>query len=110
MNDLMDRIAKEGRLTGALRDEVRSTFGSRGERALAALDERRVKQFLDFTVVLSSSKEYVVEDDICTCGDFLFRGRGCWHILAVRLAAATGSFVMEGSWYQDNWKKDEKGQ
>lgn len=107
MNDLMERIAKEGRITDDLRQEIRSTFGSRGERALAAIDERRVKQFLDFTVVMSSLKEYVVEDDICTCGDFLFRGRVCWHILAVRLAAATGNFVVEDSWYQENWKKDE---
>ncbi len=106
MNDLLERIARERKLTPELRDEVRITFGNRGERALAALDEGRVKRYLDFTIVESTSTEYVVDDDICTCGDFLFRGRECWHILAVRLASATGSFVDEPAWYQDRWTGD----
>ncbi|OPY35923.1 MAG: hypothetical protein A4E35_02199 [Methanoregula sp. PtaU1.Bin051] len=106
MNDLVDRIAQGAVLSPELRQEIAKEFGNRGVRALAALDERRVKKYLDFYVVESSSKEYVVEDELCTCGDFLFRGRECWHILAVRLAIASGTVVMEPSWYQDRLRED----
>ena len=102
MNDIFSRIEKGAPLAPELREEILKVFGNRGARALAALDEKRVKKYRDFTVV-ESSKEYVVDEDICTCGDFLFRGRECWHILAVRLALATGSLVEEPAWYQDRW-------
>lgn len=107
MNDLPERIAKAAGLPEELREEIRNKYGNRGERALAALDEGRIMRYLDFTVVRSGSNEYVVEDEICTCGDFLFRGRECWHILAVRLANAAGRVVEESSWYQDRWTQDE---
>ncbi len=110
MNDLADRIAKEASLSPELREEIIQEYGNRGARALAALHERRVKKYLDFYVVESSTKEYIVDDDLCTCGDFLFRGRECWHILAVRLAIAVGGLVEERSWYQDRWKVDETNQ
>jgi len=103
MSNILERIAKQGNLTPELRAEFLKEYGNRGMRALSALDERRVKRYLDFTVVESSSKEYVVDDDICVCGDSLFRNRECWHILAVRLARATGLFTEIGLWYQDQW-------
>jgi predicted nucleic acid-binding Zn finger protein len=49
--------------------------------------------------------EYVVDDDFCTCGDFLYRGRTCWHLLAVRIAQETGTYRLIDTWYQDIWKK-----
>jgi predicted nucleic acid-binding Zn finger protein len=49
--------------------------------------------------------EYVVEADFCTCGDFLYRGRTCWHLLAVRIAQETGAFRHIDTWYHDTWKK-----
>jgi len=51
------------------------------------------------------SDEYIVEDDFCTCSDFLFRGRECWHILAVRIAERTGVYESYDLWYQDVWKR-----
>jgi predicted nucleic acid-binding Zn finger protein len=107
MNDLPLYTASTAAISDESRNEIRSNYGSRGERALAALDEGRVRRYLDFTVVISGSNEYVVEEEICTCGDFLFRGRECWHILAVRLAKTFGTFIEEPSWYQDRWKKGE---
>jgi predicted nucleic acid-binding Zn finger protein len=103
MNDLLKKISFERKLTAELREEVRKTFGNRGARALAAIDEQRVRRYLDFIVVKSTSKEYVVDEDICTCDDFLFRERECWHILAVRIALATGMLLDEESWYQEHW-------
>ena len=107
MNDILDKIVKTGELTRELREEFLQEYGNRGMRALAALDEKRIKQYLDFTVVESSSKDYVVDDDICVCGDSLFRNRECWHILAVRLAKATGLLTEEHSWYQERWTRPE---
>lgn len=93
-------------LTPGRRREIQEEHGHRGVRALTALDERRVKRYLDFYVVESSGKEYVIEDDLCTCGDFLFRGRECWHILAVRLARETGWVTEVPEWFQDRWRKE----
>lgn len=105
MTDIIERIRAGGVITPALREEILITYGHRGKRALEAVDERQVKKYADFTVVTSSSKEYVVEDDLCTCGDFLFRGRECWHILAARLAVAAGLLTEEAGWYQDRWRE-----
>ncbi len=108
MNDILERIRKSGKLSPEFREEFIKEYGNRGVKALAALDEKRVKRYLDFTVVESSSKEYVVDDEICICGDSLFRNRECWHILAVRLAKATGSFWEEASWFQERWTTSGK--
>ncbi|HOX35410.1 MAG TPA: hypothetical protein PLO06_06930 [Methanoregulaceae archaeon] len=107
MSDILDRIEKQGILTPVLREEFLKEYGNRGMRALAAVGERRVKRYLDFTVVESSTREYVVDEDICVCGDSLFRNRECWHILAVRLARATRSFTEDPSWYQELWTVPE---
>jgi len=104
MNDLFDLISKKKELDPPIRQEIRKTFGKRGIKALAAIDEKDVKKYLDFFVVSGATSEYVIDEDFCTCGDFLFRGRECWHLLAVRLAVASGSFERVDAWYQDEWK------
>ena len=47
-----------------------------------------------------SETEYIVDDDFCTCRDFIFRKGRCWHELAVRIAAAIDSFEEVDLWYQ----------
>lgn len=108
MNDPLERIARQGNITPAIREEFIQKYGNRGVRALSAIDEGRVKQYFDFTVVESAVRDYVVDEDICVCGDSLFRNRECWHILAVRLAKAAGSFSEEKSWYQERWIAPER--
>jgi predicted nucleic acid-binding Zn finger protein len=105
MKDIIKRISETRELSADQREEVISFFGKRGEKALAAIDDQRVKKYLDFFVVESETSEYVIDEDFCTCGDFLYRGRECWHLLAVRLAGASGSFVRVETWYQERWKK-----
>jgi predicted nucleic acid-binding Zn finger protein len=93
-------------LDHGFRSTVLQKYGRRGERALSALDEHRVKKYNDFYVVESTSREHIIDEDFCTCGDFLYRGQECWHLIAVRLARETDRFVTIDSWYQERWKKE----
>jgi predicted nucleic acid-binding Zn finger protein len=103
VDELLSRLCVERRLTPALREEILRTFGDRGRKALAAVDERRVKKYRDFFVVVGTSDEYVVEDDFCTCRDSVFRKGRCWHVLAVTIASLAGSYEEIDLWYQDVW-------
>jgi predicted nucleic acid-binding Zn finger protein len=105
MSDLWQRLAEKKVLDAPLRLEIEETFGTRGEKALTALDSGRIKKYLDFFVVQGRTAEYIVDDDFCTCSDFMFRGRTCWHLLAVRIAQETKTFRHIDSWYQDQWEK-----
>jgi len=105
MSDLWLRLSEKKVLDAPLRLEIEETFGNRGKKALAALDGGRIKKYLDFFVVQGRTAEYIVEDDFCTCSDFMFRGRTCWHLLAVRIAQETNTFRSVDTWYLDQWKK-----
>jgi predicted nucleic acid-binding Zn finger protein len=104
MSDLWQRIQETHALDAALREEIDNAFGARGRKALAAIDAGKVKQYRDFFVVEGRTSEYVVDEDFCTCRDFLYRGRTCWHLLAVRIALLTGQFIPVDSWYVDQLK------
>jgi predicted nucleic acid-binding Zn finger protein len=105
MSDLWQRLAQKKALDAPLRLDIEEAFGMRGKKALAALDSGRIKKYLDFFVVQGRTAEYIVDDDFCTCRDFMFRGRICWHLLAVRIAQETKTFRDIDTWYQDQWKK-----
>lgn len=59
-----------------LDDEIRAAlvaqFGTRGKKALDAIDHHLVKKYLDFFVVTGSSGDYVISEGVCTCPDFAF--------------------------------------
>lgn len=103
IEDLFSELRLGGSLTPGLRDEVIRIFGERGRKALSAIDEGRVKRYRDFFVVVGKSDEYIVDEDFCTCNDFIFRGGRCWHILAGQIAALTGRYESYDLWYQDVW-------
>jgi predicted nucleic acid-binding Zn finger protein len=105
MSDLLYRIKEKHALTLSLREEIIATFGDRGKKALAAIDAGKVKQYRDFFVVEGRTSEYVVDEDFCTCRDFLYRGRTCWHLLAVRIAMGADLVKQVDGWYQDRWIK-----
>ena len=104
MSDLWQRLSEKKVLDEVLRLEIEETFGNRGKKALAALDDGRIKKYLDFFVVHGRTADYIVEDDFCTCSDFMFRSRTCWHLLAVRIARETNTFRSIDTWYMDQWK------
>jgi len=99
--DFWQRFSKRHGLDTGLRDEIASAFGTRGVKALAAIDAGRVLKYLDFFVVEGRTSCYVVEEDFCTCRDFMYRGRTCWHLLAVRIAERTGTYVPVDRWYYE---------
>jgi predicted nucleic acid-binding Zn finger protein len=107
MSDLWQRLAEKKGLDEPLRLAIEDTFGSRGKKALAALDAGKVKKYLDFFVVEGRTADYIVDEDFCTCGDFLYRKKTCWHLLAVRIAQETKIYIKIESWYQDTWKNKE---
>ncbi|MFA4876285.1 MAG: SWIM zinc finger family protein [Methanoregula sp.] len=105
MSDIWERLGKTKTLDSALRSEIESTFGTRGKKALTLLDAGKIKKYRDFFVAEGRTASYIVDEDFCTCGDFLYRGRSCAHILAVHIAEVTGVYEMVDSWYQDELKK-----
>ena len=105
MSNIWQRLHGKKTLDNALRSEIEEAYGSRGRKALAAIDARQVKKYLDFFVVSGSTGEYVIAENVCTCRDFTFRSRECWHLLAVRIAEVTGLFESIDLWYQEKWKK-----
>jgi predicted nucleic acid-binding Zn finger protein len=91
-------------LTPPVRDYILRNCGERGRKALKAIDENRIKKYRDFYVVVGSSNEYIVDEDFCTCQDFVFRGGRCWHILAVEIAEQVGVYEEIDTWYLDSWE------
>jgi predicted nucleic acid-binding Zn finger protein len=106
MTDIWERLRTNPELDKESRGAIVETFGKKGTSALGAIDTGRVKKYLDFFVVEGRTAAYIVEDDFCTCGDFLYRGRACWHLLAVRIARETSRFVTVDRWYQETMKED----
>lgn len=104
MSDLFSRLAEKRELDEHVRSEIETEFGPRGRKALAAIDTGKVKKYHDFFVVEGKTADYVVDEDFCTCSDFMFRGRTCWHLIAVRIAMATGQFLAVDGWYVDTMK------
>ena len=109
MSDIWAKLRDRKGLDEELRKEITEAFGKRGTSALGAIDAGLVKKYLDFFVVEGKTAAYIVEDDFCTCGDFLYRGRACWHLLAVQIATETGGFVTVDRWYQEVVKEREEG-
>jgi len=101
MSDIWQRIRDRREIDEELRKEIEELFGRKGKSALDAINAGRVKKYLDFCVVEGKTASYIVEDDFCTCGDFLYRGRACWHLLAVRIAQEAGRFETVDLWYQE---------
>jgi len=107
--DLWQRLAVQKTLDFGIRGEIETIFGARGKKALAAIDAGKIRKYLDFFVVEGRTARYIVEEYFCTCSDFMFRHRSCWHLLAVRIARETGTYISMDSWYQDQLK-DASGQ
>lgn len=101
------RLSEAGELTPEAVDRIIGLHGDRGNRAIEAVGEGRVKEYRDFTVVVGHEDEYVVEDDGCTCKDSEYNldaadpEQLCWHAIAVRIARAVGATDEHDMWYSD---------
>ena len=76
--ELWKTLERDHALSVDLQEEILRIYGERGRKAVLAVDESRVKRYLDFFVVVGTSDEYVVEDEFCTCRAQAFRGGSCW--------------------------------
>lgn len=105
MDDLWKGLERERRITPEFESCLLAAHGERGRKALLAVKESRVKGYLDFHVVVGVEDEYVVDGEFCTCDDFLYRGRECSHMLAVRIALLTGAIERYRLWYYPSLKE-----
>lgn len=101
---IFDDIRREG-LTSAIEKRLAEEFGSRGKKAVETVRSGKVKKYKDFFVVEGTTGDYIVEDDFCTCNDYLYRlsvkGGVCYHSIAVRIAQASGDYEAIDAWYTD---------
>ena len=98
-DEIERKLLAERALTREIREMIEAVFSERGRKALLAIDEGKVARYLDFDVVTGSTGRYVVDEDFCTCQDFVYRGGRCWHILAVRIADLSGLLQTVDGWY-----------
>ncbi len=100
-------LADAGELNPEAVGRIVDVHGDRGQKAIEAVGEGRVKEYRDFTVVVGHEDEYVVEDDGCDCPDASYNldpedpEELCWHAIAVRVARAIDATEEHDMWYSD---------
>ncbi len=108
MSGIFEEIKEKG-LTEETEKKLATEFGARGKKAVELVKSGKVKKYRDFFVVQGSQGEYIVEDDFCTCKDYLFRlsikGGVCYHSIAVRIAEAAGLYEKVDKWYVDSMRQ-----
>ena len=103
----LDSICQTIRVEGDVSDkhvaELVDTFGQRADKALEAFNESRIKKYVFqpsgriVWIVVGKERDYLVMPSIgyCSCDDFYYQfdhGHICYHIIAQKLAEATGRF------------------
>jgi predicted nucleic acid-binding Zn finger protein len=107
VDDWVAQLESAGELTPEAVDRILSTHGERGQQAIDAVGERRVKEYRDFTVVVGYQDEYIIEGDACNCADSEYNldtddpTQLCWHALAAKVARAIGELDEHDMWYSD---------
>ncbi|HWQ68279.1 MAG TPA: SWIM zinc finger family protein [Methanospirillum sp.] len=109
MSDPIEDLSDGALFDERMRRRIAGYFRGRGKKALEIIDQSRVKRYRDFFVVVGTTGEYVVEDEFCSCDDFLHRGVCCAHQIAVRIARATGQFELVDLWYYEDLRPDAGG-
>lgn len=100
-------LADAGELSRSITKRILAEHGDRGQRAIEAVSEGRVKEYRDFTVVVGHGDEYVVENGGCTCEDATYNLDSadpedqCWHALAVEIAERTDAVDYHDMWYSE---------
>ncbi len=94
-----------------IRERVVEKFGGRGKKAIKGVEERRVKKYKDFWVVVGEKEHIVVNHRFCSCEDYLYNVSSvapeaslCWHSIATKLAEFLDLFDEISDWYLDYQK------
>lgn len=106
--DSIEGVCQAIRVEGGVSDThvglLEAKFGSqRVQKALEALNDSRVKKYIFqpsgriVWIVVGKERDYLVmpSSDYCSCDDFYYQfdhGHVCYHIIAQKLADATGRF------------------
>ncbi|MDS0279130.1 hypothetical protein NDI85_15120 [Halomicroarcula sp. S1AR25-4] len=107
VDDWVALLESEGTLSPEAVTAIVDAHGDRGQRAIEAVGESRVKGYRDFTVVVGYEDEYIVEDGGCPCADAEYNLDSedpddlCWHAIAVRIAEAIDAVDDHDMWYSD---------
>ncbi|MEM2936618.1 MAG: hypothetical protein QW231_05540 [Candidatus Bathyarchaeia archaeon] len=103
LNGICKEVNAEGKVTENHKGRLSAAFGSRFTKAWEALEQGRVKKYVFkpsgriVWIVVGKERDYLVMPaaDFCSCEDFYFKfdkGHLCYHIIAQKLAEATGQF------------------
>lgn len=103
LEDICNTVKSEGRVSESHVARLSEAFGQRVAKALEALQEGRIKKYVFkpsgrvVWIVVGKRRDYLVMPaiDYCSCYDFYFQfdhGHVCYHIIAQKLAEATGRF------------------
>jgi len=104
VDDWRAALADAGELTAPIVERLLADHGDRGQRAVEAASEGRVKQYNDFTVVVGHEDEYIVEDGNCNCQDSQYNldpDESCWHAIAVDIAERVGEVDHHDMYYSE---------
>jgi len=131
LEEICNAVKAEGKVSEPQVSQLNEAFGQRGNKALEALNEGRIKKYVFkpsgrvVWIVVGKKRDYIVMPaiDYCSCYDFYFqfdRGHVCYHIIAQKLAEATGMFdqfedddqffnVLIKEWKAPEQRKPKKG-
>jgi predicted nucleic acid-binding Zn finger protein len=107
VDDWEAALERRGELAPDVVSDIVALHGDRGQRAIEAVGENRVKEYRDFTVVVGTEDEYLIEEDSCDCADATYNLDAndpedlCWHAIAVRIARAIDATDEHDMWYSD---------
>ncbi len=107
LDEWQSDLADAGSLSPPVVERILAAHGDRGQRAIEAVTEERVKEYRDFTVVVGHADEYVVEGDSCNCDDTTYNLDPddptdlCWHVLAVKIARRIDAVDHHDMWYSE---------
>jgi len=103
LDGICEAIRVEGGVSDAHVGMLDARFGQRAQKALEALNESRIKKYVFqpsgriVWIVVGKERDYLIMPsiDYCSCDDFYYQfdhGHVCYHIIAQKLAEATGRF------------------
>jgi len=103
LSGICQMIRAEGDVSDVHVSWLEAKFGQRVHKALEALNESRIKKYVFqpsgrvVWIVVGKERDYLIMPsiDYCSCDDFYYQfdhGHVCYHIIAQKLAEATGRF------------------
>lgn len=109
LNGICKEVNARGEVTENHKGQLSAAFGSRFAKAWEALEQGRIKKYIFkpsgriVWIVVGKGRDYLIMPaaDFCSCEDFYFKfdkGHLCYHIIAQKLAEATGQFDLIEDW------------